>query len=142
MIHPLINSIVLAVFGFIISIVLKIAMRVSPESKRAVDSLNFGKGLRGFVNLAIKNAEEGREISRTAGSSYWIAVIAYFGLIIVLILVLIYSPITMNWYVFLLSLGVGSLLFDWIFKLAKSGRIIFPSKLSGEPPGESSKMDK
>ena len=42
MISPLINSIVLAGFGFFIGIVLQIAMSVMPDRKMKSSSLNFG----------------------------------------------------------------------------------------------------
>ncbi len=127
MINPLINSIVVGGFGFIIGIVLQIAMRVMPERMKTSSSINFEKGLRGLFDSAMSSAERSREMVQSERQGIKGAMLAFYGLIGVLILVLLYSPLLMNWPAFLLSLLVGFLLFEIIFKGAITGKIVSPS---------------
>ncbi len=127
MINPLINSIVVGGFGFLIGIVLQIAMRVMPERMKTSSSINFEKGLRGFIDSAMSSAERSREMVQSEGQGIKGAMLAFYGLIGVLILVLLYSPLLMNWPAFLLSLLGGFLLFEILFKGAITGKIVSPS---------------
>lgn len=133
MISPLINSIVIAAFGFFIGSILQIAMIVNPEKSR--DSITTSTGRRGwggFVDYAKEAAEEGREHAQNAPGQFWVATFGFYGLIAILILVLIYSPLEMNWLIFLVALMAGFMLFDRIFQKAKAGKI---------PPASSSPDD-
>ncbi|HXF86462.1 MAG TPA: hypothetical protein VNK49_13850 [Anaerolineales bacterium] len=141
MISPLINTIVIAGFGFFIGIILQITINVMPRKEPY--SINFDKGLQDFIDRAKKSAEESREMVRTAGSDLRIGMFAFYGLIALLILVLIYSPLAMNWPVFLLALFAGFLLFEWIFKRAKAGKISSPSTSpTSSPPKTSDRINK
>ncbi len=138
MISPLINSIVIAGFGFFIGIVLQIAMSIMPERNRESHSLKFNKGLQGFIDDANKSAKESREMVQTAGPAFWMSMFAFYGLIAILILIIIYSPLVMNWLVFLLALFTGFGLFEWIFTRAKAGKMSSPSNPSNDSPPEAS----
>jgi len=141
MISPLINSIVVAGFGFLIGTVLQIAMGVMPERMRETNPVTFGKGLRGFIDSANKNAEESREMVQAAGPGFKSAMFAFYGLIAVLILIIIYSPLVMNWTVFLLSLFTGFTLYMWIFKQAKEGKIGSLSSSTSDSSQDTSEDD-
>jgi hypothetical protein len=137
MISPLINSFVVAGFGFFIGIVLQIAMSVMPERNREPHSLKFNRGLRGFIDDANKSAEESREMIRTAGPVLWMGMFAFYALIAILILIIIYSPLVMNWLVFLLAFFTGFGLFEWIFTRAKAGKMAPASSSPDDSPPKS-----
>ena len=132
-ISPLINSIVIAAFGFFIGVILQIVMIVNPEKSRDSITTSTGRrGWRGFIDYAKEAAKEGRENAQNAPRQFWVAAFAFYGLIAILILVLIYSPLEMNWLVFLVASIAGFALFDSIFQKAKAGKM---------PPASSSTDD-
>lgn len=122
------NDIVVAVFALIIG---GLAMLMSGYSRGLARDLKRARAergersrdLRGIFAQAEKRAEEGRRLVGTMPRSWRLLMAALFGLIVVLVLVVTFSPIEMSWIVFVVALVVGYLAAARVFASARAGRI-------------------
>lgn len=129
MIDPIINGTVLVIFGLTLGAVLQLfgllrrgfsgeVLRISRkqgEKRRKV-------GLRRFIKESLERAEQSRNAIRTMPRSAKISMIAFYGLIVVLILFVKYSPIEMRWLIFIGSVLAGFFAMDRVFARAKMGK--------------------
>jgi hypothetical protein len=74
----------------------------------------------GTANAA---AEKGRQAASNVPRSGWLAAGTCYGLIAMLLVVLWYSPVRMNWWILLGSIIAGTLLSQGIYALAKAGKV-------------------
>jgi hypothetical protein len=137
MISPLMNAIVIAAIGFFMGIVLQIAVIIMPARERPLHSISFNTGLRGFIDSTRKNADQDAEFYRHAPRQFWSATLAFYGLIAILVLVIVYSPLTMNWPVFLVALVAAAGVSEGIFERAKAGKFPLGSSSSNHLPPSS-----
>lgn len=119
MINPLVNSIVISAFGFLIGIILQITMMVMPEKNRQGGMTSkTSKGLQRFMERVRENQQEGRDVWKN--KSAITAMITFYAVIAILILVIKYSPLEMHWTVFLVSTLIGFAIFEIIHERAKA----------------------
>lgn len=132
MIDPIVNGIVLVIFGLAIGGVLQLFALLSRgfsvetsrrrvpqkegERKRVID-------LRSFLKESKERAEQSRRSIRTMPRSATISMAAFYGILIVFILIIKFSPIEMRWLIFLGSVLVGFFIMNNIFIRAKKGEI-------------------
>jgi len=118
MISPLVNSIVISAFGFLIGAILQITMKTIPErSRRGGLPSETNKGMKAFMEGVREAQQEG--VDAWKNNSTRTAMIAFYALIVVLILVIKYSPLEMNWTVFLVTALISNMIFDTIHERAK-----------------------
>jgi len=132
MIDPIINGIVLVIFGLILGAVLQLFGLLSHGFSRLAlirgtpqkQGEKTGKvDLRRFINESHERAELTRQAIRTMPRSVKISLATFYGLIFVLVLFVKYSPIEMKWLIFLGSVFAGFILMDLVFSRAKAGKI-------------------
>jgi len=132
MIDPIINGIILVIFGLIIGGVLQLFGLLS--GKFSSDALRRrvprkegerrrGLGLIRFFKKSRERAEQGKRSIHTMPRSAIISMVAFYRLLIVLILIIKYSPIEMRWLIFIASVLVGFLVMNKVFLQAKKGEI-------------------
>jgi hypothetical protein len=130
MINTIINGVVLAIFGLIIGAVLQLLglmeggvssdlLRNTREKRNSIGKI----GWKGFIKESLKAAEEGRKLMQTMPRSRMILLIAFYGLIAVLILIVKYGPIEMNWWILIGSISTGFVVMDFIYYKAKKGKL-------------------
>ena len=135
MVDPMINAFVLVMFGLLIGVSLQVTILIAPETGSAE---NTSRGqqetegeirtrqpslLRRILSAANASAEEGRQVAANMPTSGRLAMGTFYGLIAMLAIVLWYSPVRMNWWILLGSILAGTLISQWIFALAKAGKI-------------------
>ena len=130
MIDPIINGTILIVFGLAMGAILQLygllARGFTSQTLRRKVSSEEGKGnitLRRLLRESKKKAEEGRTSVQTMPKSGVISMIAAYGLIIVIILIVKFSPVEMQWFIFIGAILVGFMAMDRIFTLARKGKI-------------------
>ena len=130
MIESIINGIVLVIFGLTIGSVLQLfgllSRGFSSEVLRQGISRKQGEkrrkaSLRRFIKESRERAEQSRKSIRTMPRSAKISMVAFYGLIVVLILFVKYSPIEMRWLIFIGSVLAGFFAMDSVFARAKKG---------------------
>ena len=142
MVDPMINTFVLVMFGLFIGVSLQVAFVISPHTGSDRSTLRGQRGtedemqtrqssiLRRMLSAANVAAGEGRQAASNMPRSGWLAVGTFYGLIAILIIVLWYSPVRMNWWILLGSIFAGYILSQGVFALAKAGKI----RLRGSTP--------
>ena len=132
MIDPIINGIVLVIFGLAIGGVLQLFALLNrgfsvERSRRRVPQKEGERkrviGLRSFLKESKERANQSRRSIRTLPRSATISMAAFYGLLIVFILIIKFSPIEMRWLIFLGSVLVGFFIMNNIFIRAKKGKI-------------------
>ncbi|MDQ4075914.1 MAG: hypothetical protein M3220_06655 [Chloroflexota bacterium] len=135
MVDPMINAFVLVMFGLLIGVSLQVTILIMPETGPARSTSRGQHGTEGdlqtrppgflhrMLGAANAAAEEGRQAASSMPRSGRLAMGTFYGLIAMLVIVLWYSPVRMNWWILLGSILAGSLISQWTFALAKAGKI-------------------
>jgi ABC-type multidrug transport system fused ATPase/permease subunit len=102
---------------------LLISSKLSREEtrQRTVRESNEDR-LKYLKRMAEESAEQGRTMMQTASSSFKLTLIALYGLVIILLIVLRFSPIDMIWWLFLVCLLLSFMVTERLFQLAKAGK--------------------
>lgn len=128
----IINSIVLVMFGILLGVLLKVTMAYEPIEEEKMKELKQREGESFLQYLGRKTSREYQEkekkIRESMPKPYQRALFGTGVLVIMLIIVLIITPIHMNWLIFIGSIIGGVIIYELIFYLAKAGKI----KVSGE----------
>lgn len=128
----IINSIVLVMFGILFGVLSKVTMAYEPLEKEKMKELKKREGESFLQYLRRTTSREYREketkIRDSMPKLYQRAILGTGVLVIMLIIVLIFTPIHMNWLIFIVSIIGGIIIYELIFYLAKAGKI----KVSGE----------
>lgn len=125
----IINSMVLIVFGILIGLLTRVAGAYDPliEEKRKAKDLTQRDGESFFDYLRRTTSEEYRneddKIKESMPKPYQRALTGTGVFVIMLVVVLIFSPLYMNWLIFIGSILAGIIIYELIFYLAKAGKI-------------------
>lgn len=134
MIEPIISAVLVAIFGLIIGGLLGLAMLFGGYSRemsrlhthRRAEGEERNWALHDFIKDAEERAEEGRRIARSMPRSARLFTAAFYGLIIILAIVIISTPLEMSllgFIVSVISLLIGYYAVQRLFSIAKEGRI-------------------
>ena len=120
----IVNGIVLAMSAVLLGVVLRLASLLTPEAmRRGRPPRRPGESLGSYLRRSsLQGAKSSREAVRTGPASYRLMLLAFYGLLAMLVTVLWLSPVYMNWPVFLGVFFAAFLLADWIYKRARAGR--------------------
>jgi hypothetical protein len=129
MVDPIFNAVVILIFGLLIGAVLYVykltteAHRPSISEKRTPsEEETKQQGFFGnIIDVANKQAEEGVRLG--AVPAVRMALLVCVGIIVMFIILVRYTPISMHWGYFFLSLFAGYVIFQGVFSLAKAGKI-------------------
>lgn len=116
------NTIVICALGLGLGATLFLTQRFTPSAFLAMaESKREREG--SFRGAAI-GREELSYLRRDRDAHPWrIATMAWLGLIAVLVLTLWLSPIQLGWWTLLLSVIAGTVLMEFVFRLARGGRL-------------------
>lgn len=135
MIDPIINGIVMAIFGLIIGGIGSFSMLLSGASleifMRGAHKRPNGEKKRNLLSIirdVEERAKERRLIVKSIPRSVKLFMAAFYGLIIILVIIVKYSPLEMSWLVFIISILVGYIVVDRLFSFAREGKIHTKSK--------------
>lgn len=125
MIEPWINGIAVGVFGFLTGGVTGFYAIVSGIDRQASGRRRGPRNwsLSGTLDTAREEAAAGRVDWKLLPRSGKAALLAFYGLIAVMIIFIRFSPVTMNWWAFLGSLFAGYTAVDLIFNAARKGKL-------------------
>ena len=119
-----VNAVVLSMFAIVIAVVMQLGAALTPAVMRQRLERREGESLAEYVQRsAIHKAEAGREAARTGSDSYRLLLLAFWGLLVILIVTLVASPVHMSWPLFLGVFAAAYLLATWIFAQAKAGKL-------------------
>lgn len=124
MIDETISTIVLVLFGLLIGVILKVSLVYEQNLPRPHPTLHKKKNesiLDFMRRLDVVSQEWTRKLNLNLPAMIPIGI--FYSLIALLIVVLYFTPIHMNWLVFLFSVFVGFGIAEGIFSLAKAGKI-------------------
>jgi|GEM_PF-4857759 len=130
----IVNSIVLVTFGILMGVLAMVTNTYEPQydEKRKMKGLEQREG-ESFLHYLRRSTsreyrDEENEIRGSMPKPYQRATLVLGFLVFMLIIVLIFSPLYMNWLIFIGSILVGIFIYKLIFYLAKAGKI----KVAGE----------
>jgi hypothetical protein len=129
MVDPIFNAIVIIIFGLLIGAVLYVYNLTAAAHRPSIreqptpsDAEIKEEGFLGnIIDAANKQAEEGVRLG--AVPAVRMALLVCVGIIVMFIILVRYTPISMQWGYFFLSLFAGFVIFQGIFSLAKAGKI-------------------
>lgn len=139
----IINSMVLLMFGILIGVLLMVSEAYESLYKEKSKKLKKRQG-ESFLHYSRRSSsreyhDERIKIMQSMPKPFQRAGFGMSIFVILLIIVLIFSPIYMNWLIFIISVLVGIVVFKLIFYLAKAGKIkivgesFFDIPLAGKP---------
>lgn len=120
MIDETISTIVLVLFSLLIGVILNVSRAYMQNLPPPTPDKKKNESIRDSMHrFDVATLEWARKLNPPA----MIAVGIFYSLIALLIVVLYFTPIHMNWLVFLFSVLVGFGIAEGIFSLAKAGKI-------------------
>lgn len=122
MIDVWINTVVVGIFGLLTGWVLGLFAIASEHEKRRATKPDFSS-FKAFRKSAEESAEEGRAQWRDMPTMGKAGILAFYGLIAALFIVIRFSPLTMNWIAYLAMLFLGTISTRWLFNEARKGNL-------------------
>ena len=122
--------IVMVLFGLLTGVILDVVQKRSKVPERTYHE----KKNESTIDYMHRIGKEYREEVRVSflNRPLLIGIVIFYALIALLIFVLLYSPVQMNWPIFLVSALGGFMITEIIFSLAKAGKIRVEKKTSWE----------
>lgn len=118
------NSIVVLMFAILVGLVLRLASVLTPEVMRRKTERRQGEPLVDYLRRASDVSAEAGVITATQGPrSYLLTLGAFHGLLAMLVVVLLLSPVSMNWPLFLGGMLASYMLAEWLFRRSRAGKI-------------------
>ena len=122
MIDETISTIVVVLFGLLIGVIMSVALAYEQYLPHSTLHKKKNESIRDFMHrYHVANQEGTRKLNLNSPAMITIGI--FYSLIALLIVVLHFTPIHMNWLVFLFSVFVGFCIAEGIFSLAKAGKI-------------------
>lgn len=119
MIDETISTVVLVLFGLLIGVIMNVSHAYIQNLPPTLDKKKNESIRDSMHQFDVATQEWARKLNPPAR----IAIGIFYSLIALLIVVLYFTPIHMNWLVFLFSVLVGFGIAEGIFSLAKAGKI-------------------
>jgi hypothetical protein len=117
------NIIVMVMSGVLIGALLQISGRLTGEDLRQrEDRMGSESRWEYWKRMVNKTSEQGVTTMRTAPTSYKLTLGALYGLVGILVIVMVLSPLRMIWWIFLPSMLLAFFVTEKLFQLAKVGR--------------------
>ena len=121
---PTVNAVIIALAGVFIGAVTFVAGILDPASDAAGRPAKAPMPFkRGYFKAMREYDRTQKEARALAPRSYSVALAAFFGLIVVVILGIVLSPVHMQWGWFIGGFFLGFLILQTVYSLALSGRL-------------------
>jgi hypothetical protein len=133
------NIIVMVVFGFLIGAMIAVSVMFEKPEKRSEAKRNPGESPFGYLRRCWK--EEGKEgsmegILEKYRKAYKITLYLLTGVVVIMVLLVRFSPIGMHWGAFIIAIFVSAGILLGIYNLAKTGKISVKNRFFDIPSEE------
>jgi hypothetical protein len=118
MIEPWLNGLVVGMFGFLTGAVLALFGIVQEARQRLEASRKPGWSFDEIIERSRQEAQAAWKLMPRSGKA---TLVAFYGLIGAMILIIKFSPLTMNWWPYLGALFAGFLIVQRIYQSARAG---------------------